>query len=94
MNPGLTRIRAVVKNDEDGEIVFSHQFLVIWLTANKPVLSEAGETAKGTETFQSQLYGSGPGNLSHFLGDKEGNGQFIPSPFSGKKQTKAWCRSK
>ena len=24
LNPGLTRIRAVVKNDEDGEVVFSH----------------------------------------------------------------------
>ena len=64
LNPGLTRIRAVVKNDEDGEIVFSHQFLVIWLTANKPVLHEAGTSASGTETFQSQLNGTGQGNLA------------------------------
>ena len=94
LNPGLTRIRAVVKNDEDGEVVFSHQFLVIWLTANKPTLSEAGETAKGTETFQNQLYGSGPGNLSHFLGDKAGDGKFIPSPFSGEETDKGLVQIK
>lgn len=82
LNPGLTRIRAVVKNDETGEVIFSHQFLVIWLTADKPTLSEAGETATGTETFQSQLNGTGQGNLSSFLGDKAGDGKFIPSPFS------------
>jgi hypothetical protein len=37
--PGLARIRAVVTNAA-GSIVFSHQFLVIWMTANKPSLSE------------------------------------------------------
>jgi hypothetical protein len=94
LNPGLTRIRAVVKNDETGEIIFSHQFLVIWLTANTPTLSEAGETAKGSETFQNQLYGSGPGNLSHFLGDKAGDGKFIPSPFSGEETDKGLVQIK
>jgi flagellar biosynthesis GTPase FlhF len=94
LNPGLTRIRAVVKNDEDGEIVFSHQFLVIWLTANKPVLHEAATSASGTETFQSQLNGTGQGNLSNFLGDKEGNGQFIPSPFSGEETDKGLVQIK
>jgi hypothetical protein len=94
LNPGLTRIRAVVKNDEDGEIIFSHQFLVIWLTANKPVLNEAGTSASGTETFQSQLSGTGQGNLSNFLGDKEGNGQFIPSPFSGEESDKGLVQIK
>jgi hypothetical protein len=39
LNPGLARIRAVVTN-RDGSIVFSHQFLVIWMTVNKPTLSE------------------------------------------------------
>jgi hypothetical protein len=39
LNPGLARIRAVVTNAA-GSIVFSHQFLVIWLTVNKPTLSE------------------------------------------------------
>ncbi len=54
LNPGLTRIRAVVKSDSTNQVVFSHQFLVIWLTANKPVLNEAGTSASGTETFQNQ----------------------------------------
>lgn len=37
--PGLSRIRAVVTNSS-GTIVYSHQFIVIWLTANKPTLTE------------------------------------------------------
>jgi hypothetical protein len=94
LNPGLTRIRAVVKDDETGEIVFSHQFLVIWLTVNKPVLHEAGTSASGTEVFQNQLYGSGPGNLAHFLGDPEGNGMFVPSPFSGEESDKGLVQVK
>src|SRR5277367_2374904 len=94
LNPGLTRIRAVVKSDSTGEIVFSHQFLVIWLTANKPVLNEAGTSASPTETFQNQLSGTGQSNLSNFLGDKEGNGQFIPSPFSGEESGKGLVQIK
>jgi hypothetical protein len=94
LNPGLTRIRAVVKDDETGEIVFSHQFLVIWLTVNKPVLNEAGTSASGTETFQNQLNGTGQDNLSNFLGDKEGNGQFVPSPFSGEESDKGLVQIK
>jgi flagellar biosynthesis GTPase FlhF len=94
LNPGLTRIRAVVKNDEDGEIVFSHQFLVIWLTVNKPVLHEAATSALGTETFQSELSGTGQSNLSNFLGDKEGNGLFVPSPFSGEESDKGLVQIK
>ncbi len=39
LNPGLARIRAVITNAA-GSIVFSHQFLVIWLTVNKPSLAE------------------------------------------------------
>ena len=81
LNPGLSRIRVDIRNQGTRAIVFSHQFLVIWLTANKPILSEAGETATGTETFQTQLNGSGPGNLTKFLGDPKGDGKFIPSPF-------------
>jgi len=94
LNPGLTRIRLAIKSDSDGEIVYSHQFLVIWLTANKPVLNEAGTSASGTETFQNQLSGTGQGNLSNFLGDKEGNGQFIPSPFSGEESDKGLVQIK
>lgn len=37
--PGLSRIRAVITNSA-GTIVYSHQFIVIWLTANKPTLTE------------------------------------------------------
>jgi len=39
LNPGLARIRAVVTNSA-GAVVFSHQFLAIWLTVNKPTLTE------------------------------------------------------
>lgn len=81
LNPGLSRIRLVVRNQETDEIVLSHQFLVIWLTANKPTLSEASTTGSGSETFQSQLYGTGQENLSAFLGDPSGNGELAPSPF-------------
>jgi hypothetical protein len=94
LNPGLTRIRLVVKSDSTGEVVFSHQFLVIWLTANKPVLNEAGTSASGTETFQNQLEGSGPSNLSNFLGDKAGDSKFIPSPFSGEETDKGLVQIK
>jgi hypothetical protein len=94
LNPGLTRIRLVVKSDNDGEVVFSHQFLVIWLTASKPVLNEAGTSASGTETFQNQLSDTGQSNLSNFLGDKEVNGQFIPSPFSGEETDKGLVQIK
>jgi hypothetical protein len=94
LNPGLTRIRAVVKDDETGKIVFSHQFLVIWLTVNKPVLNEAGTSPSGTETFQNQLNGTGQSNLSNFLGDKAGDGKFIPSPFSGEESDKGLVQIK
>jgi hypothetical protein len=81
LNPGLTRIRLVVRNQETDEIVFSHQFLVIWLTVNKPTLSEASLTGSGSETFQSQLSGEGQSNLAAFIGDPSGNGELAPSPF-------------
>jgi hypothetical protein len=81
LNPGLSRIRLDVRNQETNEIVYSHQFLVIWLTANKPVLSEASLAGSGTETFQSQLYPTGQSNLSKYLGDPSGDGSFLPSPF-------------
>jgi hypothetical protein len=88
LNPGLSRIRVDVRNNETGAIVFSHQFLAIWLTANKPTLAEAGlsnnvnaDGSAGDNTFQSQLNGSGQSNLSKFLGDPSGNGEFAPSPF-------------
>jgi hypothetical protein len=81
LNPGLTRIKLDVRNQETNAIVYSHQFLVIWLTVNKPTLSEASQSGSGSETFQSQLSGEGQSNLSAFLGDPSGNGELAPSPF-------------
>jgi len=42
LNPGLARIRVVVRNSTTGEIVFSHQFLVIWLTIGEVKMHETG----------------------------------------------------
>ena len=81
LNPGLARVRVDIRDQETGEVVFSHQFLVIWLTANQPTLSEAGTSGTGSETFQSQLSGEGQSNLASFLGDPTGDGAFLPSPF-------------
>jgi hypothetical protein len=85
LNPGLSRIRVDVRSQSTGAIVFSHQFLVIWLTANKPTVNEAsltGNTGSGSEVFQSQLNSTGKANLAKFLGDPSGNGEFTPSPLS------------
>jgi hypothetical protein len=87
LNPGLSRIRLDVRNQETDEVIYSHQFLVIWLTANKPVLSEASLTGSGTETFQSQLSTTGQSNLSKYLGDPSGDGSFLPSPFDSETAT-------
>ena len=91
LNPGLTRIRVDVRNEETGAVVFSHQFLVIWLTVNKPTLAEAGLTGNvnadgsaGDNTFQSQANSS---DLSKFLGDPLGDGKFMPSPFNPQTAT-------
>jgi len=86
LNPGLSRIRVDVRNDETGAIVFSHQFLVIWLTTNAPTLAEAGltENTNGEKTIQSQ---ANPSALANFLGDPAGDGKFIPSPFNPETAT-------
>jgi hypothetical protein len=91
LNPGLTRIRVDVRNEETGAVVFSHQFLVIWLTVNKPTLAEAGlsgnvnaDGSPGDNTFQSQANSS---DLSKFLGDPLGDGKFMPSPFNPQAAT-------
>jgi hypothetical protein len=84
LNPGLARIKVDVRNYADPqEPVFSYQFLVIWLSADKPVLHEAGLEGGGTEVFQKELNLDGRYNLGHFLGDPSGNGEFAPSPFEG-----------
>ena len=91
LNPGLTRIRVDVRSEETGAIAFSHQFLVIWLTANKPTLSEASLSGKEGEVFQSQTDSSA---LAKFLGDPSGDGKFIPSPFSGANEDKGLIQIK
>jgi hypothetical protein len=87
LNPGLSRIRLDVREQGSDAIVYSHQFLVIWLQAEKPTLSEASLAGSGTETFQSQLSGTGQSNLSHYLGDPAGDGSFVPSPFDSETAT-------
>ena len=87
LNPGLSRIRLDVREQGSDAIVYSHQFLVIWLQAEKPTLSEASLAGSGTETFQSQLSGTGQSNLSHYLGDPAGDGSFVPSPFDPETAT-------
>ncbi len=91
LNPGLTRIRVDVRNEGTGAVVFSHQFLVIWLTVNKPTLAEAGlsgnvnaDGSAGDNTFQSQANSS---DLGKFLGDPLGDGKFMPSPFNPQTAT-------
>jgi hypothetical protein len=86
LNPGLARIRVVVRNQETHQVVFSHQFLVIWLTANKPVLHESAVFSSGSEVFQSELNSTGHANLASFLGDPSGNGVFTPTPFISRLQ--------
>jgi hypothetical protein len=86
LNPGLARIRVVVRNQSTREIVFSHQFLVIWLTANKPVLHEAGVASSGTEVFQSELNANGHARLQSYLGDPTGDGEFTPTPFGSQQE--------
>jgi hypothetical protein len=91
LNPGLTRIRVDVRSEETGAVVFSHQFLVIWLTVNTPTLAEAGlsgnvnaDGSAGDNTFQSQANSS---DLGKFLGDPLGDGKFMPSPFNPQTAT-------
>jgi hypothetical protein len=87
LNPGLSRIRVDVRNQSTHEIVFSHQFLVIWLTTNAPTLAEVGlseNVPNGDRTIQSQ---ANPSALANFLGDPAGDGKFIPSPFNPETAT-------
>jgi hypothetical protein len=85
LNPGLARIRVDVRDEATGAVVFSHQYLVIWLTANTPKLAEAGLTentnADGTPGDNTLQLQANPGALANFLGDPKGDGKFTPSPF-------------
>jgi hypothetical protein len=85
LDPGLARIRVVVRETGTDAIVFSHQFLVIWLVAD-PVLHEAGLGSSGTEVFQNELSPKGHEGLKKFIGDPglgggEGTGEFPASPW-------------
>jgi hypothetical protein len=82
LNPGLARIRVDVRSYYTDKIVFTDQFLVIWMTVNKPTISEAGLTASGSEVFQDELTPQGKSNLAGYLGDAKESGVFTPSPFS------------
>jgi len=82
LNPGLSRIRVVIRNQETHEVVFSHQFLVIWLKQASVALHEASLTGEpGGEVFQSQLSTRGKELLKLYLGDPTGSGEFTPTPF-------------
>lgn len=85
VKPGLARIKLNVygKNLETGNVnlVYAKQYLVIWMTANKPTIHEAAETAAGSEIFQNHLSETGKAKLSAFLGDPKGDGIFTPTPF-------------
>ena len=84
LNPGLTRIRVDVRSEETGAVVFSHQFLVIWLTVNKPTLSEASRRQRRRQYLPvaNQL-----SDFGKFLGDPLGDGKFMPSPFNPQTAT-------
>jgi len=68
------------------EQVYSEQFIVIWMTANKPVLSESSVASlsdpgsPGTDAApaagEDQLSTVGVTNATKFLGDPTGNGVF------------------
>jgi hypothetical protein len=83
LNPGLARIRAVVTNAA-GAIVFSHQFLVIWLTLNKPTLSELpyGGDPSGNGEFVPSPFSEPESNTDKGLVQVKVTGSFPVEPGS------------
>jgi hypothetical protein len=81
--PGLARIRAVVTNAA-GSIVFSHQFLVIWLTLNKPTLSELpyGGDPSGNGEFVPSPFSEPESNADKGLVQVKVTGSFPVEPGS------------
>jgi hypothetical protein len=73
---GLARIRVTVYDttEDNRPTAFTHQFLAIWLVANKPSIHESAVADFPTT---AQL------NASHYLGDPSGNGVFTPSSLRG-----------
>jgi hypothetical protein len=69
----------------DPQVVYSEQFIVIWMTANTPKITEASTTSlsypttagdNGTPSPTSQLTTTGLKNLGTFLGDGSTPGTF------------------
>ncbi len=77
LSPGLSRIRAVVTNDE-AKIVYSHQFIVIWLTANKPTLTELpyGGDPSGNGEFSPSPFSEPESNADKGLVQVKETGSF------------------
>jgi hypothetical protein len=78
---GISRQGIVV----DPQVVYSEQFIVIWMTANTPKITEASTTSlsypttagdNGTPSPTSQLTTTGLTNLAAFLGDGSTPGTF------------------
>ncbi len=81
----------------DSNNIYSQQFIVIWMQANQPTLSEASVDTQGTNinslanpgspgtdappTTFSQLSPLGLINATNYLGDPTGNGMFTPDWF-------------
>jgi len=83
LSPGLSRIRAVVTNDA-GTIVYSHQFIVIWLTANKPSLTELpyGGDPSGNGEFVPSPFSEPESNADKGLVQVKVTGSFPVEPSS------------
>jgi hypothetical protein len=83
LSPGLSRIRAVVTNDA-GTIVYSHQFIVIWLTANTPTLTELpyGGDPSGSGEFSPSPFSEPESNADKGLVQVKETGSFPVEPTS------------
>lgn len=83
LSPGLSRIRAVVTNDA-GAIVYSHQFIVIWLTANTPTLTELpyGGDPSGSGEFSPSPFSEPESNADKGLVQVKETGSFPVEPTS------------
>ncbi|HEV3322911.1 MAG TPA: hypothetical protein VG147_12080 [Solirubrobacteraceae bacterium] len=81
--PGLSRIRGVVTN-ASGTIVYSHQFIVIWLTANKPTLTELpyGGDPSGNGEFVPSPLSEPESNADKGLVQVKETGSFPVEPSS------------
>jgi hypothetical protein len=85
----------------DPQTVYSEQFIVIWMTANPPKITEASTstidnptTAGGVASTASQITPVvGAKNLADFLGDGSTPGTFASLDQWGQESGNAFCRS-